>query len=265
MGDTSAFILFGPGSATDGRFGGTRDDQTRLVENPIQSGQARIERIIRSGQTVTVTTQSPHGYSTNDSILIEGALESEYNGTFCIIVITPLQFTYEIPVGTPQTPAGATIIISTYVGTCASKGVTMSPPSDYYEEDLTGVQLIMDDVNQEMNFRNSLGTTQVSRYNFNGSWFTDNLSNFNAVTWEMRSLPTWTSGTPEISFGYQQGPFIIPFTAAFTETITGPEQTVSQTVGFLTNDPSGKTNFRLDISNESDVDITNIIIDEEPV
>jgi uncharacterized phage protein gp47/JayE len=57
----------------------------------------------RSGQTVTATTTTDHNLASNILVTISGAAESEYNGTFEIIVTETDEFTYTI-VGTPTTP-----------------------------------------------------------------------------------------------------------------------------------------------------------------
>ncbi len=70
-----------------------------------------ITSLNRSGTTVTAVTTSAHGLATNVDVLIAGAVETDYNGTFTITVIDETTFTYEIT-GTPTTPATGTITVS---------------------------------------------------------------------------------------------------------------------------------------------------------
>ncbi len=65
--------------------------------------------ITRSGSTATVTTSAAHGFVTGNSTTISGAVETDYNGTFVVTVVTSLTFTYTVP-GTPSTPATGTLL-----------------------------------------------------------------------------------------------------------------------------------------------------------
>jgi len=64
--------------------------------------------ITRSGTTATVTTTGSHGFATNDVVTIQGAEQSEYNGSHKITVTGSTTFTYTIA-GSPATPATGTI------------------------------------------------------------------------------------------------------------------------------------------------------------
>jgi len=66
-----------------------------------------ISTITRTGGTATVTTAAAHGYSTGDSITIDGAVQDDYNGTFTITKIDATSFSYSVA-NTPATPATAT-------------------------------------------------------------------------------------------------------------------------------------------------------------
>lgn len=67
------------------------------------NGSARIESITRNGSTATVTIFG-HGFTGNDQILISGAEQPEYNGTFSISGAANSTFNYPIG-GTPESPA----------------------------------------------------------------------------------------------------------------------------------------------------------------
>lgn len=68
-----------------------------------------ITFLTRFGSTVTITTPSPHGWGTGQSVLISGAVETEYNGTFIVLVTGLTTATYQIA-DTPTTPATGTIM-----------------------------------------------------------------------------------------------------------------------------------------------------------
>jgi len=72
------------------------------------SGEVRPVSITRSGSTATVTWD---GYMTSgDTVVITGADQPEYNGTFAVANNTYTAFTYTIP-GNPVSPATGNIII----------------------------------------------------------------------------------------------------------------------------------------------------------
>lgn len=72
--------------------------------------------ITRAGQVATATTNAPHSFLTFDEVVVSGATEVEYNGTWRIVVTGPTTFTYTL-VGTPATPAtGAPAVVPYVVG-----------------------------------------------------------------------------------------------------------------------------------------------------
>jgi len=75
----------------------------------ISAQTVSISTLTRIGTTVTATTPTNHNLGTGMSIVISGANEPEYNGTYTITVTTLTNFQYEIS-GTPTTPATGTII-----------------------------------------------------------------------------------------------------------------------------------------------------------
>jgi len=68
-----------------------------------------VTSVTRVGSTATATTVSDHNLASGVSVTISGAVETEYNGTFDIIVTGLDEFTYQIT-GTPTTPATGTIL-----------------------------------------------------------------------------------------------------------------------------------------------------------
>lgn len=66
-----------------------------------------VTSLTRSGSTATATVTA-HGYANGQSVLMAGANETEYNGTFVISNVTTNTFDYTVT-GTPATPATGTI------------------------------------------------------------------------------------------------------------------------------------------------------------
>lgn len=76
------------------------------IDSPVLS----ISTITRVSQTATVVTNVKHNYSNGYSVIISGAIQAEYNGTYTIAVVDDYTFTYTIT-GTPATPATGTILV----------------------------------------------------------------------------------------------------------------------------------------------------------
>jgi uncharacterized phage protein gp47/JayE len=79
-----------------------------LANTTIATVVNTVTSITRSGATATVLTVAAHGLSNNVRVTIEGANETDYNGTFDIIVLDDDEFSYTVP-GTPSTPASGSI------------------------------------------------------------------------------------------------------------------------------------------------------------
>src|SRR5439155_16898533 len=60
----------------------------------------QVTSIVRSGSTATATTAIQHGFATGHPVLIAGAAQTEYNGTFTVTATGPTTFTYTVS-GTP--------------------------------------------------------------------------------------------------------------------------------------------------------------------
>ena len=69
-----------------------------------------VTSITRSGSVATVTTTTTNTLEVGNTVVISGAVETEYNGTFTVAsIVTPGSvFTYAVT-GTPSTPATGTI------------------------------------------------------------------------------------------------------------------------------------------------------------
>src|SRR5882672_781113 len=63
-----------------------------------------VAGITRASQIATVTTVSAHSLTTNSVVVMAGATQPEYNGTFIVTVTDGTHFTYTVT-GAPATPA----------------------------------------------------------------------------------------------------------------------------------------------------------------
>jgi hypothetical protein len=84
-------------------------DTNQYEGNKIVTGQG-ITSITFVTTTATLTTNSPHGLSTNDYVTIIGASPAQYNGTYSITVTGASTFTYVMA----STPATNAISVGTY-------------------------------------------------------------------------------------------------------------------------------------------------------
>lgn len=82
------------------------------VENKDDATPLTVSSITRSGSVATVVTSTVHGLVNADTVVIAGATQPEYNGTFIITYVNTTTFTYKVE-GTPATPATGTITCKT--------------------------------------------------------------------------------------------------------------------------------------------------------
>lgn len=71
---------------------------------------AAVSSITRSSTTATVITTTPHGFTSGQKVVVSGAGQTEYNGSFTITSTGPTTFTYTVS-GSPATPATGTILL----------------------------------------------------------------------------------------------------------------------------------------------------------
>lgn len=92
-----------------------------------------VTSITRSGSTATVTTTTTNTLETGNTVVISGADQAEYNGTFTITVtVAGSAFTYTVT-GTPATPA---------TGTITANGGWTTVPGIVYLDDYIFVQRV---------------------------------------------------------------------------------------------------------------------------
>lgn len=104
-----------------------------------------VTSITRATSTATVTTSAAHNLTTGNVVLISGATQTEYNGSFTITVTSSTTFTYTVS-GTPATPATGTITaakepVTPATGTITAKGGRTTVPGVVY---LDGYFFVMD-------------------------------------------------------------------------------------------------------------------------
>lgn len=85
----------------------TAADQTLELVGTTSTEPTKSATITRSGSTATATVAA-HGYANGDYVLMAGANETEYNGTFVISNVTANTFDYAVT-GSPATPATGTV------------------------------------------------------------------------------------------------------------------------------------------------------------
>jgi len=90
---------------------------------PVRKNGESVQSLTSSGTTATLTTTSPHGLSNGDTVIISGANEAPYNGTFVISNVTSNGFDYTMSTSTTS-PATGTIVY--LVGRGASAAVDFS-------------------------------------------------------------------------------------------------------------------------------------------
>lgn len=165
-------------------------------------GDISVTSITRSGSTATVTTATAHELMTGDRVIIEGANEADYNGTFEVTVNidgTPTtQFTIEVE-NTPTTPATGTItsrrmqlwVCNTGNGGPSDLGMHTSSPAFTTDQATHWIQI---DTAKE-------GTLSVwSDVVVENSLFGGEAGGFNAIIWNVRADEGWSSSGNTVTY-----------------------------------------------------------------
>jgi hypothetical protein len=144
---------------------------------------AAVSSLTRSGGTATLTTSTPHGFATDQKVVISGATQTDYNGAFTVTVITPTRFTYTVA-NSPATPATGTILISAgditdLVALAGVERISSETDAEFVFTRPDGSQIrgadnariqLAEDVNVPLTLSAVLrGTTTTSPYLFAGS------------------------------------------------------------------------------------------------
>ncbi len=97
-----------------------------------------VTAITRTGSTATVTLAG-HGFVNGQTILISGANESAYNGSFVISNVTADTFSYTVS-GTPTTPATGTIFAQPYgITRSGAKAIVFVPGHGFNTGDVVNI------------------------------------------------------------------------------------------------------------------------------
>lgn len=71
-----------------------------------------VTSLVSTSTTATCTTTAVHGYSTDDTVVVSGADQSEYNGTFRITVTSTTVFTYVMDSDPSVDTATGTLVLT---------------------------------------------------------------------------------------------------------------------------------------------------------
>jgi len=98
-----------------------------------------VDSLTAVGTTITVNCRQTHGLSAGANILVAGANEAAYNGTFAVVsVLNPLTFTYTAatsPTATPATGFPVTVSPSSWYGSRSRLGMFDSQNGFFFEFD----------------------------------------------------------------------------------------------------------------------------------
>lgn len=99
----------------------------------------QVEGLTSSGTTVTVTCRQTHGLSVGANVVVSGANETAYNGTFAVAsVVSPLVFTYtagSTPSATPASGFPISVSPSSWYGSKTRIGMFDQQNGFFYEFD----------------------------------------------------------------------------------------------------------------------------------
>lgn len=114
--------------AAQSDYNGAKTILTVTPSSSTEYPSVPVASITRSGTTATVTTEEPHGLENGQSVVIEGADQTEYNGTFTITWISATSFSFTVTVtstSSPATPAtGSPAVSAYYIGQGAFNAYT---------------------------------------------------------------------------------------------------------------------------------------------
>jgi len=147
--------------------------------------------ITRSGQTATATAAAPHSFEMFDRVVIAGAVEPEYNGTYEVTPLSETVFTYTI-VGTPTTPATGTI---TAVADVATGNVALRQVPERFH-----VKVLLNGIKAKLRESKGDARWQALEGQYQKSKLADMKKQLGRFQAEVRQLPSFfgerrTSGT----------------------------------------------------------------------
>jgi hypothetical protein len=139
----------------------------QLSSGTIMKPYATIDGITSSGTTATVTTKEQHNILPGTSILISGANEESYNGSFLVEEVTSFNtFTYEIPISATSPATGiVNLNVQNWYGSSNKLGAFDSQNGLYWEFDGQTLYAAKRSSTQQLSGRSSVtvGSNVVSR------------------------------------------------------------------------------------------------------
>ena len=130
---------------------------------------ATIDGITSSGTTATVTTKEQHNIQPGTSIIVSGANEEAYNGSFTVDQITGFNtFTYILPNSTTSPATGiVNLNVSSWYGASNRLGQFDSQNGVFWEFDGQGLYAVKRSSTQQLSGRSSVvqGSNVVTRTN----------------------------------------------------------------------------------------------------
>ena len=130
---------------------------------------ATIDGITSSGTTATVTTKEQHNILPGTSILVSGANESAYNGTFEVDQVTSFNtFTYELPESTTSPATGiVNLNVTSWYGSSTRLGTFDAQNGVFWEVDGQDAYVVKRSSTQQLSGRSSVvqGSNVVTRTN----------------------------------------------------------------------------------------------------
>lgn len=104
-------VAASPVDARDAELQLKVDQASDIILDYLKGRILSVSTITNGSGVATVTTRTPHGMTSNDTVTVRGALEPEYNGAFVATVTSTTTFTYPIT-GSPGTPATGSVGIN---------------------------------------------------------------------------------------------------------------------------------------------------------
>jgi len=135
------------------------DDTTLYIKESGASTSLAITSITRVSTTATVITTAPHGITVGETayVVISGAVEPDYNGTYTATSTGASTYTYTVA-NSPTTPATGTIVYNFGKdGWVAMQGVTTTPT--YTQVNLGSGGVKMNSFSSPVEFWNGVATS----------------------------------------------------------------------------------------------------------
>lgn len=135
-----AIKLYHSGQAGSPTINGVNGSLITVLDAVLVDGYntVTVSGITRSGTTATVTTAAPHGLETNDSAVIAGAAQTDYNIEAVVSVVNGTQFTYSVA-NSPVTPATGSMTVKR-APAGFDKAFSATNKAAYRSKDVTGTR-----------------------------------------------------------------------------------------------------------------------------